>query len=529
MSSLIILVGAVAIFLVAFHFIGGALENLFSVRAENPTPAHTCRDDCDYIPAKNWLVLFGHHFSAIAGAGPIVGPTLAVIFWGWGPAILWIVLGSVLLGGIHDFTTLMVSVREKGVSVATVGEKYISRTSRIIFSLFVWLALLLVDAVFLILAAKTFVAEPGVSLSALGLIPVALLVGFMLYRWNFGVFFSTLTGLVLLLIFLFGGHYLPIKASYAFWATVFLIYVYVAAVLPVNILLQPRDYLSSYLLFAGIIIGVVGIIVTHPVLPPEMFFVGKITGAGGAIWPFVFVTIACGAISGFHSLISSGTSSKQLGNEKDARKIGYGAMLTEGLVAVIALIAVAGGLGSFASEIDWSEMIKNPIIAYGRGYQYLTKSFLGDYGFSLAIIVLNAFILTTLDAATRITRYITTELFGLKDKYLTTGLVVLLVAIITVSGQGERIWQIFGASNQLIAALALLVVTAWLKSHQKPTFWTIFGAIFMFVTTVVALIQLAIRYQKDYLLLSICIVLIILALAMAANTLPKILTKKLSK
>lgn len=523
MNSLSILLIAIGVFLLAFRFIGKSLEKLFDVRAENPTPAYTCGDNCDYIPAKNWLVLFGHHFSSIAGAGPIIGPVLAVIFWGWGPAIFWVILGSVLLGGIHDFSTLMVSVREEGVSIATVGESYINKTSRIIFSGFVWLALLLVDVVFLIYAARTFVTAPTVIFPALGLIPVAILVGLMLYQLRLNLLPATFIGLFLLVVLLFAGQQFPVKASFQFWTIILLIYVYVASVTPVNILLQPRDYLSSYLLFSGIVLGVIGVIMSNPAMDKNSFLVGKVAGGAGGIFPFVFVTIACGAISGFHSLISSGTTSKQLGNEKDARKIGYGAMLMEGLVAIIAIVAIAGALSS-SGQVNWTEMLKNPIIAYGRGYQLITEKFLKGYGFSLAIIILNAFILTTLDTATRITRYITQELFGVKNKYLSTLVITFLIAIFAFSGQGERIWQIFGASNQLIGALSLLVVTVWLKSHQKNIFWTVFGAIFMFLMTTVALIELAIRYQKDYLLLSICVILVILALAMAVNAFPKVFT-----
>jgi carbon starvation protein len=325
---------------------------------------------------------------------------------------------------------------------------------------------------------------------------------------------ATILGLGLLAGLILLGSRISVRvetqnfASLPFWTIVLLGYCFIASVLPVHLLLQPRDYLSSFLLFAGVAFGYLGLLILRPAVsgPAYVGFIAK----EGAIWPMMCVTVACGAISGFHSLISSGTSSKQLANERYASRIGYGGMVAEGLVAVMAVLAVCAGLrGSLPALLK--EI--GPINAFSKGYGEITKDILSGYGGFIAVTILNAFILTTLDTATRISRYLTEELFGIKNRYLATLIVVILGGALALTGAWQKIWPVFGASNQLVAALALFVISCWLLAHKKTLKFTLVPAIFMFVTTIAALVLQARKYfiAKDYLLLAIAVVLLILA------------------
>lgn len=516
MSSLYICLAAIVIFFLGYKIYGAWLEHLFGINPSRKTPAHEKFDGVDYVPAKNWLVLFGHHFSSIAGAGPIIGPVIACIAWGWLPALIWVVVGTIFIGGAHDFASLVCSVREGGSSIADIAGGAISRKAKILFSVFVWLALILVIAVFIYLCADTFVKEPKIVLPSLGLIPVAILIGFLLYNLKANNTAATILGLVLLTALLLLGNKLPIGGGLEFWVIILLVYCFIASVMPVHLLLQPRDYLSSFLLFAGVLFGYLGIVILRPAVAQPAYTAFK--AAEGGMWPMMCVTVACGAISGFHSLIASGTTSKQLDNEKYARRIGYGGMIAEGLVAVMAILAICAGLGSGNLQALLKDI--GPINSFSRGYGEITKSILGGWGRFIAVTILNAFILTTLDTATRISRYLTEELFGIKNRYLATLIVVVLGGALALTGAWQKIWPIFGASNQLVAALALFVISCWLLAHKKTLKFTLLPAIFMFVTTVAALALQARRYfiMKDYLLLGISAVLLALAFYLLAET-----------
>ena len=374
--------------------------------SRQPTPAVSKQDGIDYVPARNWLVLFGHHFSSIAGAGPIIGPIIACIVWGWLPALVWVIAGTLFIGGTHDFGSLMCSVRQGGSSVADIANEVISRRSKILFSIFVRLALILVIAVFAYLCADTFVKEPRIVLPSLGLIPVDIMIGFLLYNMRAPGVPTTILGLGLLTALIVWGNYLPIRlpsGGLSIWILVLLGYCFIASVTPVHILLQPRDYLSSFLFFAGVAFGYLGLLIAHPAIT-QPAYVGFAAKEGG-IWPMMCVTIACGAISGFHALIASGTTSKQLANECFARRIGYGGMVAEGVVAVMAILAVCAGLKGSNAALLLKEI--GPINSFSKGYGEITKGILGGYGGFIAVTILNAFILTTLDTATRICRYLT--------------------------------------------------------------------------------------------------------------------------
>ncbi len=507
-----------------YRIYGKLISRLWDLNPNRPTPAHVKRDSTDYIPAKHWSVLFGHHFASIAGAAPIIGPVLAVYYWGWAGGFLWILLGSVFLGAVHDFSSLIASIRNGGQSVAAICRDTLGRKANVIFSVFLWLALVFVVAVFAAVGAGTLVSKPEVVLPALGIIPVAVLVGFLIYRAGVSQVIATVIGIILLGALLIGGNYYPITISgwtdnpQTVWMIILLLYAFVASVLPVNILLQPRDYISTFLLFFGLFFGYLGIVISNPSLSSPAF-AGASHPVGGPLWPMLFVTIACGAISGFHSVVASGTTSKQLASEKNAPIIGYGGMLAEGALAVLALIAVAAGLKvGVYSEIMMAE--EAPIKAFAIGYGNLTRPLFGNYGILIAVTVLNAFIITTLDTATRISRYLTEELFSLKNKYLSTTIIIGFAFYLAL-GSWKKIWPIFGASNQLVATLALLVLSAYLLSKKRKTLYTVIPAIIMFFTSGGALLWQLNKFIKDgnYILTFITGLLFLLALYMAFLTL----------
>lgn len=513
MNSALLLWIVIVGFLVGyFVYLRLLVRKVFPLDAQRTTPAYEYRDGLDYVPAKNWLMLFGHHFASIAGAAPILGPVIAFSIWGWGPALLWIFLGSIFLGGVHDFSSLYVSIRSRGLSVSEIGEQAISRKTKYLFAGFIVLTLILIVAVFLYFSAKTFLDKPEIVLPSLGLIPVAMLVGFLIYRLNFNVFLATLFGLSGLAILAYLGELFPIQLGAGglnFWILILLLYCIFASLTPVNILLQPRDYISSFLLFAGIGLGTLGILFQHQALQGSFYlgFGSKI----GPLWPMLFVTIACGAISGFHSLIASGTTSKQISNERYAPRIGYGGMLLEGLLACIALISVA----LLSSALFRSTLTNTGVVsAFGKGYGLVVFPFLGRYGESFAILVLNAFILTTLDTATRITRYVLNEVFNWKEKFFTTLLPVLLASLLAFSGKWMNIWAIFGSANQLIAALALIIVSGWLLRKKRSIFYTVIPAIFMVLVTLSALVYKLVSFlrEKNFLLTLISLMLISLSI-----------------
>ncbi len=517
MSALLIFLLAIVCFAAGYRFYASRVAALFPIDVKRPTPAVQKYDGVDFVPAKNWLVLFGHHFSSIAGAGPIIGPVIGCIYWGWLPALVWIVVGTVLLGGVHDFVTLIISVREEGHSIPEVAASAVSKRARRIFSVFVWLALILVVAVFAHLCAKTFVTEPQIILPSAGLIPAAVLVGFLVYRRGAGLGGATLLGLGILGLCMAVAPHVPVPGAWAdvrVWTLILLGYAFVASVLPVNILLQPRDYLCSFLLIIGVAAGIMGLLVTRPVVTQPAFI--SVNTSQGYLWPMMFVTIACGAISGFHAVVSSGTTSKQLANERYGRRIGYGGMVAEGIVALIAVLAVVSGISR--SQTGLCLLLKDvgPICVYGEGYAGLTRVFLGPYGKFLGVVILNAFILTTLDTATRVCRYITEELMGLKNRFVATGVTVVCAGVLALSGAWNKLWPAFGASNQLVAALALFVAACWFLARGKNVRYTLGPALFMFVTTVAALFVQARIYIREgnYLLALITGTLLVLAFVM---------------
>jgi carbon starvation protein len=530
MLVIIFLVAFIA-FLVAYKIYGRFLDHKFDVRCDRPTPRHTDYDGVDRVPTKA-PVLMGHHFSSIAGAGPIVGPIIAGIAFGWLPALLWIVLGSIFIGGVHDYSSLMASIRHKAKSIGEIARIYMTPLSYKLFLVFIWLALVYILIVFVDLTSAGFTTSPSVGTSSIFFILLA--IGFGLSVNHFGLNFKITSFIFVPLVFfgIYFGHLFPIENSYLpsilgetkrTWNIILLIYCFVASVTPVWILLQPRDYLSSFLLYASLIGAFIGILIGGFEVRYPMF-TSWANIERGTLFPILFITIACGACSGFHSIVASGTTSKQLNNECDARPIGYGAMLIEGLVAVISLFTVVMVFSN-------NDILKsNPLEIYGNGL----GSFLEVLGFpyaigkSFGILAVSTFLLTTLDTSTRVGRYIFEEFFDMKGKNaritataftlmlpLAFNFMILRDASGNVIPAWQAIWPVFGATNQLLAGLALLVVFVWLKKKGKNTFFIIIPMLFMLSMTLWALIQLI--YQSgltiigfiSFILLCLSIMLII--------------------
>lgn len=508
-------------------------RKVLQVDPSRPTPAKELNDGIDYSPAKKAL-LFGHHFSSIAGAGPILGPLLGVLYFGWLGALLWVALGSVFLGAVHDFTSLMTSVQNKGRSLADISEQTLGRRTKVIFSIFLWMALALVIAVFAVVASRTLVSQPEIVIPTFGLIFLAMLFGWLVYRKNVNVIVGTLGALIVLGVLIYLGELFPIVlpstvvglSPQKFWFFILIIYSLFASALPVWFLLQPRDYISTWILFLGLGLGYLGLVVFHPQLNAPAFT--SFRSEGGPLWPMLFVIIACGAISGFHSVVAAGTTAKQLPNEGAGRAIGYGAMITEAALAGLVIFIAAGALlwdpSGSEQTFGFQYIISSsgdPIRAFAVGYGRLIDSLPGltlAMGTFFGMIMLNAFVLTTLDTGTRLGRFIFSELLGdygdiWKDRWLASGVILVVAAILGASEGYKAIWPVFGASNQLVAALALIVVTSYLISRKRPKKYTLYPAIFMLFTTIGALMYQGYNFtiQGSYILAVICLVLIALA------------------
>jgi len=498
------------------------------------TPAVQLNDGIDYSPAKK-AVLFGHHFSSIAGAGPILGPLLGVLYFGWLGALLWIALGSIFLGAVHDFTSLMTSVQNKGKSLADISEKTLGLRTKIIFSIFIWFTLALVIAVFAVVASQTLISQPEIVIPTFGLILIAMIFGWIIYKKGIRVPIATIFALLILFFLIYLGKLFPIElpaqilgiSSHSFWLYILLLYSLFASSLPVWFLLQPRDYISTWILFLGLGLGYIGLIVAHPTLNAPAFV--SFSSKGGPFWPMLFVIIACGAISGFHSLVAGGTTAKQLSNESSGKFIGYGSMVTEAALAGLVIFIAAGALiwdpSGKESVFGFQYLMTSlgdPIKAFATGYGKLISSLPGitlSFASFFGMVMLNSFVLTSLDTSTRLGRFISTELLGkkipaFKNRWMASLLILVLAGFLGVTESYKVIWPIFGASNQLVAGLALIVVSSYLVSIKSPTKYTIYPAYFMLLTTVAALVYQSYHFfqQKNFFMGIFSCFLILLAL-----------------
>jgi carbon starvation protein len=502
-----------ATLLLGYLLYGKFLARFFKLDNNIVTPACQINDGIDFVPAKANLLL-GQHFSAIAAAGPIVGPILAGIWFGWLPALLWIIFGSIFIGGIHDFSSLVASIRHKAVSIVEVVRGNMSRTSHILFMIFVWLCLVYVVIAFTDITAQTFKAVavgeaygPGVAASSILYIAAAMIMGILLYKFKLGVGIATAVFLPVVLFIVWLGPHLPQSILSALsgisakqWDIILLIYCFIASIIPMWLLLQPRGYLGGWLLYLTIAVGLIGAVFGgFDIRYPAINTVGFASILNGKlIFPILFITVACGACSGFHSIVSSGTTSKQLAKESDARPVGYGAMLLEAFVAVLALATVM-------ILAPGSEILKNdPNMIYANGL----ARYLGLVGidfrvaFPFALLAFSTFVYDTLDVCTRLGRYIFQELFGLKGRsggMISTAATLLfpLIFLMLTEEKGYLVaWPIFGTSNQLLAGLTLLAVSVWLTKTGRNAIYTIIPMIFMLVMTIWSLILLIIPFVE---------------------------------
>lgn len=518
MNGLLLLIISVAVLVCGYVFYGRWLCKQWGVgENDKPTPAHTLEDGIDYVPAKA-PILMGHHFSSIAGAGPITGPIGAAGF-GWLACTLWILIGGIFFGGVHDFGALFASVRHDGKSIGEIISTNMSKRAKMLFLIFAYLTLILVVAAFASIVAGTFGAtfdESGavnlaaseanarVAMVSLLFIAIAIVFGFLVYRRNAPMSIASVVGVIAIVaIIAIGMNFHPIYLSKDAWMWICGVYIAIASVTPVWILLQPRDYLSSFLLYAMLALAVVGVVLARPdmsSMPAINTFVvtNPDTGAGNPIFPVLFTTIACGAISGFHSLVSSGTTSKQLDRETDAKPIAYGGMLLECVLAILTLCAVA-----YAKKYD----LVGATNIFGGGLAHMIDDTIpGTYDilFTLLVLTYSAFCLTSLDTATRLARFMFQEFWLdaskgetpenvtgykkiLSNMYVATGITVVLGVVLGLNGY-EKIWALFGSANQLLAGLGLLAVATWLGNIGKNNKMFLIPMGFMLVVTICSLL-----------------------------------------
>ena len=508
MNSAILTISCLLFFLVGYKFYSKYLsEKIFELSNDEKTPAHNYRDNIDYVPT-NKHILFGHHFTSIAGAAPIIGPCIAV-YWGWLPAILWVVLGTVFMGATHDFSALVISLKEKGKSIADISSTTLNNRIRIMFLIFVMCLTWLVLAVFANAIAGLFTKYSTAVLPVNIEIIIAIIIGYFIHKKNKNAFIPSVVALITLYIFVWIGSNNPINlevfgvnpenVKYS-WIIILFIYSSFASLIPVWILLQPRDYINSHQLIVGLSLIFLSILIIQPQInAPAITNIDK----GPPIIPFLFVTIACGAISGFHGLVSSGTTSKQVNKMKDARIIGYGATLGEGSLALAATIAAVAGL-SFVNqqmclpwECDFNSAKSNALNVFIEGSSGLLQQIglPGGISTTLIVVLVVSFAATTLDSATRIQRYIIVEfgdaskLFFLKNKIIATLLsIVPAYFIATNDSLRNELWQTFGASNQMLAALTLMIISIYFFKKGKNIIPLVIPMIVIKAITISALI-----------------------------------------
>jgi carbon starvation protein len=518
-NAALLAICTLAFFLIGYRFYGRFLSrSIFRLAVDEKVPSMEFQDGVDFVATRKG-VLWGHHFTSIAGAAPIVGPAIAVI-WGWIPALLWVVVGTVMMGAVHDFSALVISLRNRGSSIGEIAGSVISPRVRALFLLIISFLIWIVLAVFAFIIGTLFVSNPGAIFPINIQIIVAVALGWLVYRRGVPVLIPSLVGYVLLLTSIFYGdavaEALPWlkEISVSSWVWILLIYSFIASVLPVWLLLQPRDYLNAHQLITGLSLLTLGLVVLRPDVVAPAFNLSP-EGAPPLI-PFLFITIACGAISGFHGLVSSGTTSKQVGCMTDARAIGYGGMLGEGSLGLLAVLASTAG---FASYADWSGHYASWGAASGlseklEAFVAGSATFVSSLGIPMATgrtfiaVMVIAFAATSLDTGARIQRLVIGELaesYGVKplaNRYAAGALGIgaaLLLAVTQAGGKGGlALWPLFGTTNQLVAGVTLLVVSIWLKRNGRPIVYTLVPMLLVAVATITAMIGEVWGYYESF-------------------------------
>ncbi len=549
MNSLILASGAGLLYIVAYHAYGKYLgRRVFKLNPDAVCPSQELRDDIDYIPTQK-SILFGHHFTSIAGTGPIVGPAIAII-WGWVPALVWILVGSIFMGAVHDFGAMVVSLRNQGRSIGDIASDIISNRVRTLFLIIIFFELWIVVAIFGVIIAVVFTMFPQAVLPVWFEIPIAIGLGYMINQKGAAHLPVSIVAVVIMYITVLIGAYVPIEMPNVFgldpvacWVVVLLAYAYIASTLPVQTLLQPRDYINSHQLFIALSLLISGLLASHPeMVAPAINYSPK---GAPPILPMLFVVVACGAISGFHALVSSGTSSKQCDAETSSLSIGYGGMLLEGMLTVCVLVACGAGLAlgltkdgqtltgiaAFSEHYaswDAAAGLGSKIDAFVVGSANMIERIGIPHQITLTImgVFVVSFAATTLDTATRLQRYVVGELGmawgapAVSRRHPATMIAVgtaLILAFYNGSGKGaQTLWPLFGSVNQLLAGLALLVITVYLAHKKSPLRYTLTPMVFMLIMTGWAmLINLKGFYAgANWLLFSIGLVVFVLEIWM---------------
>jgi carbon starvation protein len=533
MSAILLMVVGLGVMSLGYLFYSKFIaQKIYRLDPDFVTPAHEMRDGVDYVPT-NKFVLWGHHFTSVAGAAPIVGPAIAVI-WGWGPAFLWVVLGTVFFAGIHDFGALWASVRNKGKSIGMLSGSFIGRRGRNLFLVVIFLLLLMVNAAFAVVIANLLVSTPTSVIPTWGAIVVALIIGQMIYRYRFGLLWPSIGGVIVLYALILVGNQYPVVLpesilglnAKSFWIVVLFLYAGVASLLPVWVLLQPRDYINGLQLFVGLGILYAAVLLSAPaIVAPALN--DALPAGTPSIVPLLFVTIACGAISGFHGLVSSGTTSKQLDKEPDARFVGYFGAMGEGMLSLAAIICCTAG---FATLVDWqtvySKFGAGGVGALVNGGDKLLVDGLGmpaQLGSTMLATMAILFAATTMDTGLRLQRFVVQEageIAGFKVGTLVGTVIALVVCMALAFGAGADgsggmvIWPLFGTTNQLLAALTLSIISVILIKQGRNAWFTLVPLVFLLVMSVYALVvQLKTFYtDQNWLLLGMDIVILIAAL-----------------
>ena len=536
MSAIVLLLlglgGMAAGYLFYSRFIA---DRIYRLDPNYRTPAHEYEDGVDFVPTNRY-VLWGHHFTSVAGAAPIVGPAIAVI-WGWLPAFIWVVFGTIFFAGVHDSGALWASVRNRAKSVGALTGEVVGRRARTVFMIVIFLVLLMVNAVFGVVIAKLLINNPGAVVPVWGAIAVALVIGQLIYRRIIGLGVVSVVGVIALYSLIYVGPKVPIAlpeqvmglSASASWILLLFAYAAIASLLPVWMLLQPRDYINGLQLFVGLILLYGAVLIGNPTVVAPMIN-DNVPAGTPSLLPLLFVTIACGAISGFHGLVASGTSSKQLDKETDARFVGYFGAVGEGSLALAAIIAATAGFATLADwEVVYTAFGKGSLTAFVDGGATILAGGTGmDVGVAATLLTVMAalFAGTTMDTGLRLQRYIFQEWGEIyHQKWLTRPLPATLLAVASClllafgaggadGSGGLLIWPLFGTTNQLLAGLTLLVITIMLVRRGRPAIYTLAPLVFLLVMTLFALlIQLKSFYDKqDWFLLGLDVVVLVAAL-----------------